>query len=767
MLRKIVQNDLINSKLVSLTIFAFIMFASFLLSTVAMIAVNLSSSVNLFLENAKAPHFLQMHMGELDQDRMTDFAQNNDLVLDYQTLPFLNLDSSDIIVNGQRFSENSQDNGFSYQSQRFDFLLDLDDQVIVPKEGEIYIPLVYYTNGVLKTGDEIRISGQKFLVKGPIRDAQMSSMLASSKRFLIHPKDYEQIKPLGREEYLIEFLLKDPRSLDVFQGDYAKAGLESNGPTITYVIIRLINALTDGIMVAILFLVSFLTVLVSLLCIRLTLLSKIEDEYKTIGVLRAIGMRLSLIKKMYLTKYVLVAFFASLLGLAISFALSKFFLENIRLYFGENESALPAMISAWAASILIFLVILFYIDHFLNRLRDTSPAAAINRGMVTDEASNLKHFKLRQQVFLSINLFLALNSILTRKKTYFTFVFILITASFLMVLPNNIYASLASDEFIRYMGLGKGQVMMVFPDGEYFKHLKEQVKNDLEVEDVSFYDHKSYAFMLDETQTGKIWVTLAGEDHFPPLYTQGRPPQAGEIAISALKAESLGKRLGDQMTLIVDQKKEDLTISGIYSDITNGGKTARASFSDDQSPSLMTSLVMNLKTGVSLEEKVAFLEKAYPNAKVYDIKAYRDAVFDSTLSSIRKASITAALLSLGLGFLITLLFVNMLVIKDRRQIAILKFLGFTSESIRNIYMLGSLFIVSICIVLGIILAGTLGQSLAGLFIQGVGIAHFKFDVNKAFVFFIMPILLMASVFIGTYLSACSIAHMKPSDHIRG
>lgn len=217
MLNKIIQNDLKGSKLVSLTTFVFILFASFLLSTVAIIAINLNSSVNVFLENAKAPHFLQMHMGSFDDERMRHFAQNNDHVLDYQTMPFLNVDASDISVNGERFTENSQDNGFSWQSERFDLLLDLDNQIIYPKEGEIYIPLVYYTKGILKTGDRVTIADQDFTVKGPIRDAQMSSMLASSKRFLIHPSDYEKIKSVGREEFLIEFLLKGPSSINAFQ----------------------------------------------------------------------------------------------------------------------------------------------------------------------------------------------------------------------------------------------------------------------------------------------------------------------------------------------------------------------------------------------------------------------------------------------------------------------------------------------------------------------------------------------------------------------
>ena len=97
MFTKIIRNDLKNSKLVSLTLFVFVLFASFLLSMVATVAVNLNASINLSLENSKAPHFLQMHMGSFDEERMLRFAQNNEYVLDYQTMPFLNVDSNDIL----------------------------------------------------------------------------------------------------------------------------------------------------------------------------------------------------------------------------------------------------------------------------------------------------------------------------------------------------------------------------------------------------------------------------------------------------------------------------------------------------------------------------------------------------------------------------------------------------------------------------------------------------------------------------------------------
>lgn len=119
--------------------------------------------------------------------------------------------------------------------------------------------------------------------------------------------DFAEIKSLGSTEYLIEFRLKDLSALGAFETAYASAGLEANGPTITYPLFKTLNALSDGMMIAVILLVSVLVVAIAFMCIRFTLLAKIEDDYREIGVMKAIGLRLSDIKKIYLAKYTAIA----------------------------------------------------------------------------------------------------------------------------------------------------------------------------------------------------------------------------------------------------------------------------------------------------------------------------------------------------------------------------------------------------------------------------------------------------------------------------
>lgn len=71
--------------------------------------------------------------------------------------------------------------------------------------------------------------------------------------------------------------------LNEFENEYIAAGLESNGPVITYPIFKMINGISDGIMIVVILLVSILVTLIALMCIRFTLLTKIEEDYRKLA----------------------------------------------------------------------------------------------------------------------------------------------------------------------------------------------------------------------------------------------------------------------------------------------------------------------------------------------------------------------------------------------------------------------------------------------------------------------------------------------------
>ena len=91
-------------------------------------------------------------------------------------------------------SDSTQDNGVCVQSEKFDFLLDLENQVMEASDGEIYVPVCYRQEYNLHTGDRVEIGDTSFEIAGFLRDSQMNSKMASSKRFLVSEADYMRLQ---------------------------------------------------------------------------------------------------------------------------------------------------------------------------------------------------------------------------------------------------------------------------------------------------------------------------------------------------------------------------------------------------------------------------------------------------------------------------------------------------------------------------------------------------------------------------------------------
>jgi len=157
---RIIRNDMSKSKLITLTTMIFVAVAAMLVSLSAILIVNLSGAIDTLMNQAKTPHFMQMHSGDLDTARLANFAGQNSNVDEFQVLEFLNMDGAQIILGDRSLANNVQDNGLSIQSEKFDYLLDFDGNIINVSDGELYVPINYMKDNNLKVGDKAVIGGK-------------------------------------------------------------------------------------------------------------------------------------------------------------------------------------------------------------------------------------------------------------------------------------------------------------------------------------------------------------------------------------------------------------------------------------------------------------------------------------------------------------------------------------------------------------------------------------------------------------------------------
>ena len=769
--RKIIQRDIAGNKAVSFLTVLFITAAAMLLSLAGILVTNLFGSIDRLMADAKTPHFMQMHTGDVDFGELEAFTAGNSAVEDFQVLEFLNVGGEKIRLGENSLALSVQDNGFSVQSSRFDFLLDENNRPAQPKDGELWVPVCYNRDHTVQAGDKAVINGKTFVVTGFVRDSQMNSTLASSKRFVVSAGDYAQLKEGGSVEYLIEFRLKDLSDLSEFESAYSASQMPANGPTLSWPLFRMISAVSDGIMIAVILLVSVIVILIALLCIRFTLLAKIEDDYREIGVMKAVGIRVSDIQSIYLAVYAVLAAAGCIMGFLLSLALRGPLQESIRANLGESGNDGLSFLLGMAGTLLLFFFILFFIRRILKRFRRISPVQAIRQGSEQENVRGGKSLRLSKNRWLSANLFLAVKDIAARKRLYLTMLFVIILACFIMVVPQNLYHTISDSSFVTYLGVGRCDLRMDIQQTEELEEkagsVGEYLERDSAVETYAVFVTELFDQEQEDGTTEQIKVELGNHGAFPLQYVDGRlPSRDSDIALSVLYAEEMDKKVGDKMILLTDKGEKQLTVCGIYSDITNGGKTAKAAFQPGTREAAWSTVCVNLKQPGVLAEKTEEYSRKFPYAKVSGMEDYVAQTFGQTLRAVRTASVGAGFVAVVVTLLVILLFMKLLTAKDRYSIAVLKSVGFTGSDISRQYIWRSVLVVILGILLGSVLAGTLGERIAGVAISSLGAAAFHFTEDPLSSFVLSPAVLLFTALAATIAGTAKAGNLCISQSIK-
>ncbi|MGL6198919.1 MAG: ABC transporter permease [Lachnospiraceae bacterium] len=771
MYRRIIINDTRKNKLITITTMAFVAAAAMLVSLAAILLINLVGAMDTLIEQGKTPHFLQMHSGQIDEKSVGSFADSEDNVKDYQILEFLNVDGTYLSIGEDTLSSSTQDNGFCTQSKSFDYLLDMDGKIIQPSDGEVYLPIYYMKSGFAKVGDTLTAYGQSFTVAGFLRDSQMNSSLSSSKRFLISENDFEQMREYGSIEYLIEFQLHDTSTLGEFEADYVSAGLPANGPSVTFPQFKLINVFDDGVVIAVILLISLLVIAIAFLCIRFTLLAKIEDDYREIGVMKAIGLRVPTIKRLYLAKYALTAAIGCLLGFALSLVFRDPLLENIRLYMGESGSTSLSLALGIVGVLIVFLAIVAYVNRVLNQFRRISAASALRFGAPQEKKAGAKRLNLSSQSLLPTNMLIGVKDVLGRVKLYSTILIVLMLAAFILIVPQNLYSTISSTSFVRYMGIGLYDMNLDIQQTENIASKVDDVTQALEQDDsvsqYTVFTQKSFTVLTENDTEKRLKVGLGDHTIFPVEYSSGTAPtEQDEIALSALNADDLEKQVGDTITIETSEGTKTLTVCGIYSDITNGGKTAKATFLDDGAAAMAYGISVDFTNSVSIEDKVSEYAQRFHFAKINGMDEMINQTFGTTIQAIQNASYIAIAIAIAITILVVLLFLKMLLAKDQYAIAVMKALGYTRRDVRDQYLTRSLFVLVIAVILGVLLANTLGSGLAGIVMSQLGITSFTFSINVVVSYLICPLLLIIVTLFASLLGTTRAGQISITERIR-
>ena len=214
------------------------------------------------------------------------------------------------------------------------------------------------------------------------------------------------------------------------------------------------------------------------------------------------------------------------------------------------------------------------------------------------------------------------------------------------------------------------------------------------------------------------------------------------------------------------------SVCGIYSDITNGGKTAKACMKDpdDATPVMWSIIYLSLADEDLTREWTNEYQDRYSSfesgVKVTLIADYLKGTYGQTIRNISKAAAVSSVMACFVLFIVMLLLIRLVVWRERNDSSLKKALGFTSSDIRMEYLKKTVTYILPGIVLGVFAGIVPGQSLAALLLRSMGAYSFRFIIDPLTVFAAAPAMIAVSAVLAAILSLTEVKRIHAWECLR-
>lgn len=742
---KMLINDFRKRAWKNIVLFVFMLLSVTIAASVVLMLSQLFSSISSMYETAKPPHFLQMHMGDIEQADIDAFNESYDGVTFWQTTAMIDLYGEDIFVSGNgesyTLSDCRLDISLVKQNEGYDVFLDEKRMPLKMSAGEIGVPIIILDQYDISIGDKITVAGEdekkEFTVTAYVYDGMMNSTMCSSTRFLISDADFDALLGnTGETEYLIETYFTDSSLASAYQTAYEQSekDLPKNGQAITYTIIFLLSALTDILTAMVFVLAGAMLIVVAVICLRYVILAELEDDVIEIGTMKSIGIPDKGIENLYLSKIRLLMSAAGVLGSVLALLFLPALTGHVSRFFGAQPLDPKAVIGAVTAVLLIYGLILLFAKKVLKQIRTKTivDLLVLNDGF--GKKVKVKS-RLHKSKSLSVNALIGLQEVRRGYGIIFTLMLII---TILVTVPIRSLQAMQAEDFVTYMGSPICDLLAEVTQGDSLEErnaaLSDLLRKEAEAGNVQSADVlRRVRLQASDTGGEPVGVHIdtglsAGKGI---VYLEGSAPSSEkDIALSCLLADELGKGTGDTVCITANDRTYTLEICGIYQDVTSGGKTAKAIYDFPGEPSEKYIYHLELPDDISSEKFADSLRSGLGSG--YSIRSM-DGFIKQTLGGVTARLSQAVCLVILIGFVITvfivLLFMELRLARAMRSLAEKTAIGIPIKAICIQELYPMLFTGGAGVISGIILTELIGEKVvSGLFsMMGLGITRFSFS----------------------------------------
>lgn len=781
----ILKRDLKRKKTMNVILLIFVLLSAMFMASSANNIIAVTTGLDTFFDKAGMADYYVLAL-DGDGKEMQATLDGLDSVSDYRREETLFPSGKNIEVNGKRLTDLNRVALFmSVEDTQLNYFTP-DNEVITNVEpGKAYVSGPFGKENNLEIGDKFTLTignaEREFEYMGRTKDAFLGSDFMGNPRIIMNEQDYEYLCSDEEAQYYkgsIYYIdTTDIAELEAAISNQQAILFNTTNSTIrtTYILSMIVAAL--------LLVVGVFLIVISFVVLKYTIGFTIAEEFREIGVMKAIGLKNNSIRALYLVKYFAITVVGSAIGFVLSIPFSNMMLNMVSSsMYVQSESFLP--IGA-VCSILVVLITLLFCWGSTKKIKKLSPIDAVRNG-TTGERFRKKSLMHLSKSKLGSTAFLAVNDITSTPKKYSIVTSIFALLMLLIMILANTANTLNSDKLLFLLSSTESDAYITLTDeaNKIFRpsaDTQQVIANSIDYVEETLDENNmpgtvhvevlyNTTVQFKDNKSGVNFMHCADTKASDYTYAEGVAPEnENEVAISYLTAEKLGVKIGDTITFLIDGEKKECMVTALFQTFVNLGGGCRLHEDFDVSKLQVTGVTAfqvdfdEELSEAEKEDRIEKLKEIFDTKQVYNTGEYVN-VSTSSADTIELVKNMVLLITLIIVVLIAVLMERSFISSEKAEIALMKAMGISNKAIIWHHTLRFAIVAGVASIVAAVFCYPLTKlvidPVMGIMgaVSGVGYEIVPFEI-----FFVYPAIVVAVTVIAAFLTSLYTNTIKSSD----
>ena len=653
-------------------------------------------------------------------------------------------------------------------------------------EGEIYIKESFMEKNGLYIGSKITLKSGgytgEFTVKGTLLDVLFGSDMMGTPRFVISRSDFDKFVQNSTDaKYdMSKGMLYNIETSDVNTVGNAVSGIKGVAFVADREVIKL-TYIMDMIIAGIFLIVSICLILISMVLLRFTIGFTISEEYREIGVMKAIGIRDSKIRTLYMIKYLAMALTGAVAGFALGIPFGNMLTEQSSKHFVTTAGGGILINLVCAAAVLVIIGIFTRLS--TRKVKKFTPVDAIRSG------ESGKRYKKKGLLRLSSSrqrpvFFMAVNDILSGFRHFAVMTVTFVIGILMISIILNTISTLKSPALLAWFSMADCDLTLEDkasmekynnPDGQ------KQRADYLSKMEKTLADNGIPAKCFAETllkpaiskgENKTVTLAFIGSRTATDMYSyiEGTPPEnENEVAITYIIADRLGAKIGDTVKIQLGSEDREFMVSALFQSMNNMGEGVRfheslkLDFSDVLGYFSYMIKYTDSPSDSELQSRREIIEKLYPDYTARSASEYLDYSIGGIAGMLSDSKNFIVIMVMLINILVVVLMEKSFLTKERGEIALMKALGFRNRTLVLWQTVRVAILMAAAVITALLLNVPMSQLAVGGIFNMMGAKYIIFDVNILETYIIYPLAVFAVTVLAVLVSALSIRGISSQE----